>query len=100
MSGGTPSWVTFLLAVGVAVVAALASYLLTWRFKKEDFDRENALRAADLIDEAERLTSEPTRYEREPDGSEVVRRLVQQARIRAEPLHDPEPDDRFKATLD
>jgi hypothetical protein len=98
-SGGTPSWVTFLLAVGVALVAAVASYWATWRFKKADFDRENALRAADLIDEAERLTSEPARYEAEPDGSEVTRRLLQQARIRAQPLNDGELDDRFKAAL-
>jgi hypothetical protein len=93
--GGTPWWVPLL----VALAAAVASYYATWRFKRADVDRQNALRAADLIDEAERLTSEPARYEAEPDASEVVRRLVQQARIRAQPLNDKELDDRFMAAL-
>jgi hypothetical protein len=67
-SGGTPTWVTFLLAFGVALVAAAVSYSVTWKFKKTDVDRENALRAVDLVDEAEQIAALRYRY-RDEGGS-------------------------------
>jgi hypothetical protein len=47
---GTDWWIPFATALFVAFVAALASYYATWRFKKGDVNRENAFRAAGLVD--------------------------------------------------
>jgi hypothetical protein len=57
-------------------------------------ERENAFRVADLVVEAERLASDPDL----PDVARDVQRLLQEARIRAQPLDDPELDDRMQAT--
>src|SRR5262249_19886968 len=98
--GGTPWWIPFATALFVAVVAALASWYATWRFKRSDVNRENALPAVDLGDEAERLVARVDRYETEPEGGGLVTsRLLQEARVRAEPLGDGELDDRFRAAL-
>ena len=90
--GGTPWWVPLAIGLGAAVLA----YLATWRFKRVDFDRENALRAADLVDEAEQIASRTDRYGAE-GGARTISGLLRQARIRAEPLHDSDLDDRLMA---
>jgi hypothetical protein len=95
--GSDTSW---WIPLVVAAVAALASYYATWRFKKSDVNRENAIRAADLVDEAEQLVSRRDRFEAEPEGGETVAlRLLQQARVRAQPLEDSGLDDRFRAAF-
>jgi hypothetical protein len=96
--GGTPWWVPLVVGLGIAVVAAAASYAATWRFKKRDVDRENAFRAADLIDEAEQIAARKERFEAE--GASGVWLRVQEARVRAQPLGSQELDERFQAFLD
>lgn len=76
--GGTPWWVPFVTTLLVALVAAVVSYYVTWRFKKVDFDRENGVRAADHVDEAERGVTHGT------IDSESAMRLLRQARVRAQ----------------
>jgi hypothetical protein len=48
--GGPGWWVPLLIALAVALVAAIALYSVSWRFKKADVDRETALQAADVVD--------------------------------------------------
>jgi hypothetical protein len=94
---GSTSWWLPLL---IAVAAAAASYYATWRFKRADVNRENALRAADLVDEAEQLAARPDRYIAAPDGgAKAILHALQPARIRAQPLGDRELEDRFIAAL-
>jgi hypothetical protein len=97
--GGTPWWVPLVIGLGVAVVAAAVSYAATWRFKKRDVERENAFRAAERIDQAEQITARQDRYDAE-GGAATVNRLVQEARVRAQPLGSSELDDRFQAAID
>ena len=94
---GGPAWcVPLAIALGVALVAALASYYATWRFKKADVNRENVFKAADLVDEAAQIASRLSRYEDE-GGATTTLRLIRQARVRAEPVDDADLDDRFEA---
>jgi carbohydrate-selective porin OprB len=82
----------------VALAAAAGSYAVTWRFKRADVDRENALRAIDLVDEAERIAAfEDLSINDGP--TEETYRILQEARARAEPLDDKELDKRFQAAL-
>jgi hypothetical protein len=90
--GGTPTWWIPLL---VALAAAGVSYAVTWRFKRADVDRENALRAVDLVDEAEQIASLQKRW-RDDGGARTTMRLLQQARVRAQPLDDVDLDERFQ----
>ena len=84
----------------MAAAAAAASYYATWRFKAADVNRENGLRAVDLVDEAEQVAARLERYDAEPDGgATAIYRLLQQARVRTQPLDDGELDDRFRAAL-
>jgi hypothetical protein len=92
--GGTNWWPALL----VALAAAAVSYAVTWRFKKADVDRENALRAVDLVDEAEQIASLQDRW-RDDGGARKTMRLLQQARVRAQPLDDADLDKRFQAAL-
>jgi hypothetical protein len=94
--GGTPWWVPLAVALSVTALAAVASYYSAWRFKKSDTQRESALPAADLVDQAERLTVREGTAEVPSDD---IRRLLQQARRRARSLGSAELDDRFKAAL-
>jgi hypothetical protein len=95
--GSDTSW---WIPLVVAAVAALASYYATWRFKKMDVNRENAIRAADLVDEAEQLVSASDRFQPEPESAEnVALGLLHRARVRAEPLADRGLDDRFRAAF-
>jgi hypothetical protein len=94
--GGGVSWWTFATALVIAFVAAAASYYATWRFKKGDVTRDNAFRAADVVQEASQITSNPTGYE-EAGGASGASRLLWEARVRAEPVGDFELDDRFRA---
>jgi hypothetical protein len=96
--GGTPWWVPLAIALGVALVAALVSYVATWRFKAADFDRENALRTVDLVDEAELIASVEDRW-RSEGGAETTMLRLQRARVRAQPLKDEALDNRFRAAL-
>lgn len=93
--GGTSWWVP----VAVAAAAAAASYAAAWWLKRRDVERENAFRAASLVDNAELLSSSRERYAAE-GGVNTLLRLLQQARIRAQPLSSTELDDRFQAALD
>jgi hypothetical protein len=95
--GGTPWWVPLLTALVVAAAAAAASCYATWRFKTADVNRESALRAADLVDEAEQLASFAAG--RTDETAATTERLLQQARIRAQSLNDPKVDDRFRAAI-
>jgi hypothetical protein len=89
-----------LIVAIIAVLIAAGSYYATWRFKRADVKRENAVRAAQLVDEAEQLAARPDRYGAEADGgATVISRLLQAARIRAQPLDDLGLDDRFRAAL-
>jgi hypothetical protein len=89
-------WIPLLVGFG----AALASYYATWRFKKADVNRENAIRAADLVDEAERLVARADLDDQDPDAVlTAVLRPIQQARVRSEPLANRELDDRFIAVV-
>ncbi len=97
--GGTAWWIPLLVALTVAAAAAVASYAAAWWFKKRDVERDNAFAAARLVDEAEQIASRRERYDVE-GGAATVTRLVQEARIRAQPLASEELDDRFKAALD
>src|SRR2546422_562534 len=97
--GGTPWWVPLAIGLGIAFVAAVVSYAATWRFKKVDVDRENAFRAAQLVDEAEQIATSRQRFEAE-GGAAAVWRLIQEARVRAQPLLSSEIEDRFRAALD
>ena len=56
-SGGTPWWVPVVTTLAVALTAAAVSYAVSWRFKRADVDRENALRAVVRVDEAEQIPS-------------------------------------------
>ncbi len=96
--GGTPWWIPFATALFVALAAAAASYYAAWRFKKSDVNRENAFRAAELVDQAEQIASRQDRYEAE-GGPATTMRLLHEARVRAEPVADSDLDDRFKAAL-
>jgi hypothetical protein len=96
--GGTAWWVPVATALFVALVAAIASYYVTWRFKTADVNRESALRAADLVDEAEQIASWSERFDAE-GGAAKIARLLQQARVRAEPLDDADLHHRFQAAL-
>jgi hypothetical protein len=63
-------------------------------------NRKSAFRAADLINQVEQIASLPGRYEAEAEGGGVVAlRLLQEARVRAQPLNDPGLDDRFNAAV-
>jgi hypothetical protein len=92
-------WVPFGSALAVALAAALASYYVTWRMKRADVNRESALRVSDLIDEAEQLAA----FSDQRGGAEApstVLRLLQRARVRAQPLlGDTELADRFLAAV-
>ena len=93
--GGTAWWILLL----VALAAAGASYLATWLLKSSDVNRENAFRAADLVDQAEQIASW-RKVEGEDDSSadfQKASRLLQQARVRAQPLDDSDIDDRMRA---
>jgi hypothetical protein len=92
--GGTSWWIPFVTALFVALVAALASYYATWRFKRSDVDRENAFRAADLIDEAERTVAV------DETGASATARLLRQALRRTAPIDDLNLDDAFFAAVD
>jgi hypothetical protein len=93
----TPWWVPLIVGLSVAVIAALASYYATWRFKKADAERESAFRAVDLVNEAERIAARSHRFS---DSAPSVLRLLQDARVRAQPLNSSELDDRFRAAYD
>jgi hypothetical protein len=95
-SGGGTNWWPPLL---VALAAAVVSYAVTWRFKKADVDRENALRAVDLVDEAEQVASLNDRRWEDEGGILTTYRRLQQARVRTQPLDDYVLDDRFQAAL-
>jgi hypothetical protein len=97
--GGTAWWVPFLTALLVALAAAAASYYATWRFKRADVDRENALRAVDLVDRAEQIASLDPLWRDEGEGGLTTHRLLQEARVRTEPLDDDDLDKRFRAAL-
>jgi hypothetical protein len=97
--GGPAWWIPFATALFVATVAALASYYATWRFKRADVNRENAVQARDLVDDAERIASSPDRY-REGGGAKATSRLLQQALIRAQPIDDWNLFDDFFAAQD
>lgn len=97
--GGTPWWVPLVVGLGIAVVAASVSYAATWWFKKRDVERENAFLARDRIDEAEQIASRRRRYEAE-GGAATVSRLLQEARVRTQPLGSVDLDDRFRAAMD
>jgi hypothetical protein len=64
-----------------------------------DVNRENGFRAADLVDEAEQIASRPERYDAEASGPVTVSRLLQEARVRAQPLADDDLDDRMRAAV-
>jgi hypothetical protein len=97
--GGTSWWVPLAVGLGVAVVAAAASYAATWRFKKRDVERENAFRAVDIVDEAEQIAARQERWEA-AGGAGAVLRLLQEARVRAQPLRSRDLDERFQAAMD
>jgi hypothetical protein len=98
--GGIAWWVPLVIALLVALVAAAVSYAVTWRFKQADFNRESAIRAVDLVDEAEQLATDRDRYTAvQGSGAASVSRLLQEARVRAQPLGDVELDERFQAAL-
>jgi hypothetical protein len=96
--GGTAWWIPFSTALLVAVVAALASYYATWRFKRSDANRENAFRAAGLMDEAEQIARREDRYDSE-GGASTTLRLLQEAQVRARPIEDSDLDDRLRAAI-
>ncbi len=96
--GGTAWWIPFATALFVAIVAAAASYYAAWRFKSRDVNRENAFRAAELVDQAEQIASRSDRYEAE-GGPATTMRLLQEARVRAQPVDDVDLDSRFRAAL-
>jgi hypothetical protein len=100
-SGGTAWWIPFGTALAVALVAAAASYYATWRFKRADVNRESAFRTADLVDQAERLASWRGDEGEDNGGADLqeVTRLLQRARVWAQPLDDSELDDRMRAGL-
>jgi hypothetical protein len=92
--------VPFASALFVAVVAAGVSYWVSWRFKRADVNRDNGVRAADLVDEAERIVAWPDHFDAQPEGGgSATLRLLQQARVRAEPLDDPVLRDRFQTAV-
>jgi hypothetical protein len=97
--GGTPWWVPLAIALGVALVAAFVSYAVTWRFKRADVDRENALRAVDIVDRAEQIASLDDLWNNEGGGGMATYRLLQEARVRAQPLDDNDLDQRFRVAL-
>lgn len=99
--GGTSWWVPLLIALGAAIVAGGASYLATWWFKRVDFNKETALRAADFVDEAERAISGSSRNPGPPTSNQANDwlRLLQMARVRCQPLGDGDLDDRLMAAL-
>jgi hypothetical protein len=98
--GGTPWWVPLVIGLAIAIAAAIASYVATWWFKKGEADRENASQAATLVDEAEKIVSlSGYRTDLSTGGPETATPLLQEARIRAEPLFDDDLDDRFIAAL-
>jgi hypothetical protein len=97
--GGTPWWVPLIVGLGIAVVAAAVSYAATWWFKKRDVDRENAFGTAERVDQAEQIAARRDRYDAE-GGAAAILRLVQEARVRAQPLGSSELDDRFLAAID
>jgi hypothetical protein len=94
----TAWWIPFVTTLVVALVAAVVSYSVTWTFKKADIDRENAIRAADLVDEAEQIASLQDRYRNE-GGAKTTMRVLQAARVRAQPLDNDDLDKRFQAAL-
>jgi hypothetical protein len=98
-AGGTPWWVPLIVGLSVALAAACASYAAAWWFKKRDVDRENAFRAAERVDEAEQMTARRERYDAE-GGAAAVLRLVQEARVRTQPLGSQDLDDRFRTAID
>ena len=96
--GGTPWWVPLVIGLGLALVAAAASYTATWLFKKRDGEREIALRAVDLIDRAEKMASSDDRLDAE-GGLTELELLLQHARVRAQPLGSDGLDERFWVAL-
>jgi hypothetical protein len=97
---GTPWWVPLVIGLATVAAAAIASYVATWWFKKGEADRVNASLAAALVDEAEKIVSlRGYRTDLSKGGPETATPLLQEARIRAEPLLDDDLDDRFKAAL-
>lgn len=96
--GGTPWWVPLLVGLCIATVAAGASYVAAWWFKKRDIERESAVRAADLVDQAEQLLANRQRFATE-GGAATVTRFLQEARVRAQPLLSRDLEDRFQAAL-
>jgi len=96
--GGTAWWVPFVTALGVALVAALASYYATWRFKKADIKRENAFRVVGLVDDAERIVSRAEEFESKAE-TKATWRLLLEAQVRAWPIGDAELDDRLQAAI-
>ena len=98
-SGGTPWWVPVVTTLAVALTAAAVSYAVSWRFKRADVDRENALRAVDRVDEAEQIASLDYRWRDEGHGGLATHLLLQEARVRADPLDDDDLEDRFQAAL-
>jgi hypothetical protein len=96
---GTPWWVPIVAALLVAAFAAAASYYATWRFKRADFDRENAVRAAEELDEADRVLSLARRSRDEGDIADALYQFLQRARIRAEPLYDADLEDRVEVAI-
>jgi hypothetical protein len=98
--GGTSWWVPLLVGLLTVAGAAVASYLATWRFKKYDIDGQNAVRTAELVNEAEKTAADAGGYSQVPtDPFARVQRSLQEARIRSQPLGDGDLDDRFKAAL-
>jgi hypothetical protein len=97
--GVTPWWVPLAVSLGIALVAAVVSYAATWWFKKREVDRDNAVRAAALVDEAEQIAARRERWEAEGGAARVMQAL-QEARVRAQPLGSDDLDDRFRASLD
>jgi len=92
--GGTAWWVPFVTALSVAIVAALASYYATWRFKTADINRENAFRVVRLVEQAEDWASEDE-FEAKAEATDAWRAL-REAQVQAWPIGDSELDDRFK----
>jgi hypothetical protein len=99
--GGTPWWVPLVATLLTVLVAGLASYFATWWFKKRDIDGVNARQAATLIDDAETALPGPTTYSTvgESDSIETAARLLREARLRAQPLHDYDLDERLQTAL-
>jgi hypothetical protein len=99
--GGTPSWVPLVATLLTVLVAGVASYFATWWFKKRDIDGVNAHQAATLVDDSETALPGPTTYEPEDqsDSIQAAARLLREARLRAQPLHDHDLDERLQTAL-